>query len=103
MAPSCDLNNLVANHTADLVQGRWLHPWDAEVSRALEGGDVPNDLVYLIVLKFVVNPVRPYYDVIKGLRSVGLSDDLRHASDTVWNAAVGWDLGLSVAKRSADT
>ena len=73
------------------------------MSRALEGGDVPNDLVYLIVLKFVVNPVRPYYDVIKGLRSIGLSDDLRHASDTVWNAAVGWDLGLSVAKRSANT
>jgi hypothetical protein len=103
VAPSCDLNNLVADHAADLVQGRWLHPWDAEVSRALEGGDVPNDLVYLIVLQFVVNSVRSDYDVVKGLRSIGLSDDLRQASDTVLNAAVGRDLGLSVAKRSADT
>ena len=48
-ASSC-LNNFVADKPWDRVESRWLHPWDAHVSRALESGNIPNNLIYLVVL-----------------------------------------------------
>lgn len=102
VAPGRNLNDLIADHTANLVQGRWLHPRDAEMPRALESRDIPNDLIDLVVLKLVKNPVRSDNDVIEGVRGIGFSDDLRQASYTVLNAAVGRDLCLCIAERSTD-
>lgn len=51
------LNYFVANQTRDRVQGSWLHPGDREMSGALESGDVPNYLVDLVILEFIVDTI----------------------------------------------
>jgi hypothetical protein len=69
------------------VESGRLHPRHGQVPGALEGCDVPYDLVYLLVLQLVKDAIRANQKVVERLRAIRLKDYVRLARYAVLDPA----------------